>query len=131
MKNSRNLSTAAPRGQSGLSMVGFLGLAIIFGFAALLGLKLVPVYVEYYSVRTILNNIVNDRELTATTIKERDIRNSFIRRAQIADVTNVKGSDLDISRDGGVLTLSTDYSVKVPVAGHLNLCLDFHVAAQR
>jgi len=131
LQTSRNLCTAARRGQSGLSMVGFLGLAIVVGFAALLGLRLVPVYVEYFSVRTILNNLVKDRELTATPAKDRDIRNSFVRRAQIADVTNVSGSDIDISRDGGVLTLSTSYSVKVPVAGHVNLCLDFNVAAQR
>ncbi len=129
MKRSRNLSAAAPRGQSGLSMVGFIGLAMIVGFGVLLGMKLVPVYVEYFSVRNILTNIVNDRELQGAQIKE--LRNSFIRRAQIADVTNVKGSDLDISRDGGVLTLSTSYSVKVPVADHLNLCMDFHVAAQK
>ncbi|HSD62068.1 MAG TPA: DUF4845 domain-containing protein [Burkholderiales bacterium] len=129
MKTSRNFSAAARRSQSGLSMVGFIGLAIIVGFAALLALKLVPVYVEYFAVRSILNNLANDREMKDAQI--RDIRNIFIRRAQIADVTNVRGSDVDISRDSGVLTLATSYTVRVPVAGHVNLCLDFNVVAQR
>ena len=56
------------------------------------------------------------------------VRASFNRRAQIDDLP-VKGTDLDIRKDNGRMSLAVEYQRKVPVAGNMSLLFDFDAAA--
>jgi uncharacterized protein DUF4845 len=118
-----------PRRHSGLSLIGLIVVAALLALALLVGFKLTPPYIEYLSLKNVLNTIINEPEIRDATVK--DIRSSFSRRAQIADVNTVTPNDIEISRQGGTLTLSTSYSVKVPLAGNLSACLDFDVTVQK
>ena len=40
--------------QRGLSMIGFLFVAVVLVFVAMLAMKLVPAYIEFFSVKKIL-----------------------------------------------------------------------------
>jgi uncharacterized protein DUF4845 len=117
------------RRQEGLTLFGLILVAGLLAVAVLVGFKLVPAYVEYLSLKNILNTIINEPEIKDATVK--DIRGSFSRRAQIADVNTVTANDIEISKQGGVLTLSASYSVKVPLAGNLSACLDFDATVQK
>lgn len=116
------------RKQAGLSMIGFLLVAALVAMAVLVGVKLAPAYIEYYSLKNILKNMVNDHDLQTASVAE--IKRSFDNRAVIASVSTRSG-DLTISKDGGSLTIGTSYSVKVPLAGNVSACLDFEAVAQR
>jgi uncharacterized protein DUF4845 len=118
-----------PRRHSGLSLIGLIVIAALLAVALLVGFKLTPPYIEYLSLKNVLNTIINEPEIRDATVK--DIRSSFSRRAQIADVNTVTANDIEISRQGGTLTLSTSYSVKVPLAGNVSACLDFDVTVQK
>jgi hypothetical protein len=115
--------------QSGLSMIGFLLVAILVALAVLTGFKLTPAYIEYYSIRNVLNTIVSDPDMRNASVAE--IKRSFSNRAVISSISVINASDLDISKDGGTLTIGTSYSVKVPLAGNVSACLDFEVVAQK
>lgn len=116
------------RKQAGLSMIGFLLVAALVAMAVLVGVKLAPAYIEYYSLKNILKNMVNDHDLQTASVAE--IKRSFDNRAVIASVSTRSG-DLTISKEGGSLTIGTSYSVKVPLAGNVSACLDFEAVAQR
>jgi uncharacterized protein (DUF488 family) len=120
----RNLRTH----QAGLSMIGFLLVAALVAMGVLVGVKLAPAYIEYYSLKNILKNMVNDHDMQTASVAE--IKRSFDNRAVIASVSTRSG-DLTISKDGGSLTIGTSYSVKVPLAGNVSACLDFEAVAQR
>jgi uncharacterized protein (DUF488 family) len=120
----RNLRTH----QAGLSMIGFLLVAALVAMGVLVGVKLAPAYIEYYSLKNILKNMVNDHDMQTASVAE--IKRSFDNRAVIASVSTRSG-DLNISKDGGSLTIGTSYSVKVPLAGNVSACLDFEAVAQR
>jgi hypothetical protein len=117
------------RTQSGLSMVGFLLIAILAALGVLTGFKLAPAYIEYYSLKNVLTTIVNDPEMRDAPVA--DIRRSFERRSLMADVKVVTAADLEISKAGGTITIGTSYGVKVPLAGNVSACLDFEAVAQK
>lgn len=116
------------RKQAGLSMIGFLLVAALVAMAVLVGVKVAPAYIEFYSLKNILKNMVNDHDLQTASVAE--IKRSFDNRAVIASVSTRSG-DLTISKEGGSLTIGTSYSVKVPLAGNVSACLDFEAVAQR
>ena len=113
--------------QGGLTLGGLLVAGFLIIVAAIMGMKVVPTVIEYYSLKNILTNMANDPELKNAS--ERDIRVSYINRAQIADITVVQPHDILISQKGGALRLSTAYSVKVHLMGNVSACLDFEIDA--
>lgn len=118
-----------PRAQAGVSFFGFVLIAALVALGVLVGFKLIPAYVEYFSLKNILTTLANAPDSRDASVAE--LRKSFSNRATVADVSVVKANDIEITRQGGVLTLSTEYSVKVPLAGNLSACLDFEVSAQQ
>jgi len=113
--------------EAGLTLAGLLVVGFLIIIAAIVGMKIMPTIIEYYSLKNILETMAGDPELRSAS--ERDIRRSYINRAQIADVTTVDANDVVIIQKGGSLRLSTAYSVKVHLMGNVSACLDFEVDA--
>ena len=71
----------------------------------------------------------NDVELQNMSVRE--ARASFDRRAVIDNITAVAGTDLEISREGGEMVVSAQYSVKTPLFGNLSACMDFSASTAK
>jgi hypothetical protein len=109
----------------GLSMIGFLFVIVILGFVVVALFKLIPAYVEYFSIRNALTAMARDSELQ--NANPQVIRAAFARRTQIDDIKSVEPTDIEIDKDGDRLVLSVSYPRKVPMFGHLNACLEFSI----
>lgn len=109
--------------QRGVSMFGFLLIAILVIMFAMLAMKLIPAYVEFFSVKKILNAMGQDSEIKSMSNAE--IRNSFAKRADTGYVTVVKPEDLDIERAGGNVVISTEYEYRTPLVANISLIVDF------
>lgn len=113
--------------QRGVSMFGFMLVAIVVIIFAMLAMKLVPAYVEYFSVKKILNAMGQDSEVKS--MNNADIRNSFAKRADVGYVTVVKPADLNIDRSGGNLVISTEYEYRTPLVANISLIVDFKASS--
>jgi hypothetical protein len=113
--------------QRGVSMIGFMFLAAIVIFVAMLAMKLVPAYIEFFSVKKILATMGQDSDTKAMSNAE--IRTSFAKRASVGYVTVVKPEDLEIDRSGGGLSISVDYQYRTPLLGNISLVVDFSTAS--
>lgn len=109
--------------QRGVSMLGFMFVAVVVILVAVLAMKLVPAYIEFFSVKKILNAMGQDPETKA--MSNADIRSSFARRADVGYVTVVKPTDLNIDRTGGNMVISTEYEYRTPLAANISLVIDF------
>ena len=109
--------------QKGITLVGMLLVATGIFFVAVILMKIVPAYIEYYSVKKVLSAMANDPAFPGMSIQE--IRVSFDRRANIDNITAVKGADLDISKVDGEPVATAEYSVKTPLFGNLSAWMDF------
>lgn len=103
--------------QRGLGMLGFLFLLSVCGLAAALGLKLLPAYMEYYSIQTTVARIAQDPMMQT----ERDMRVAFDRQMQVDNIHTVSGRDLSISGQH----LSLAYQKTVPLTETMTLQIDF------
>ncbi|MBB5020162.1 hypothetical protein HNQ59_003476 [Chitinivorax tropicus] len=111
------------RKQQGLSLFGFLIIAAFVGFFALLAVRSIPAYSEYFSVKKMVKALIQEN----ASGSPQDIRNSFDKRASIDYVSSVKGEDLDITQIGGVTTIGLEYSKEVPVVANISLKFAFKI----
>jgi len=114
------------KNQQGMTFFGvmFVGMVLIFG--AILVMKLIPPYLEFWSVKKIIGVMAKDSTLPGMTVPE--IRQSFDRRSIIDNVTVIKGSDLEIAKDRGATVVNANYTVTVPIAGNLSALMEFQAS---
>ena len=111
--------------------IGFIGLIFIFAVAAvvlLLGLKLVPVYLELFSVKKVISAIAKGEELKSGTVSE--IRKSFNRRAAIDNIQALAGDDLEITKEAGETVVIATWQHKVALFTGYTLLVDFSVSSK-
>lgn len=113
--------------QRGVSMFGFMLVAIVVIIFAMLAMKLIPAYVEYFSVKKILNAMGQDSEIKS--MSNADIRSAFAKRADVGYVTVVKPADINIDRSGGNLVISTEYEYRTPLVANISLIVDFKASS--
>ena len=112
--------------ERGLSLIGLIFILAILGFVLVVGFKLIPTYIEYYSVKNVLSSMVQSGETRGTVA---EIKRTFDRRAGVADIHNVKAEDLDITKEDGKAVITANYSVKVPLFANVSACVDFSASA--
>jgi len=106
--------------------VGFVTLCLYFvvgGVLVLGGLKLLPHYIEYFSIKTVIAAMSVSEEVKSGTVAE--IRNSFERRAVIDNITAVKGLDLEISKDNNETVVSAAWQARIALFPGYTLLIDF------
>jgi Tfp pilus assembly major pilin PilA len=115
------------RAQRGLSMIGFLFVAAVVLVTAMIAFRMIPSYIEYYTVQKALEGALADsNDLSTATI-----RRAMDRRlaADYADV--VVGKDVDVTRDGNKITASVGWEKRLPLVSNVSILLDFYATASR
>jgi hypothetical protein len=56
----------------------------------------------------------------------KDIKDSYIKRANISYITDITAEDIVIDKEGGRLILSASYAVKIPLVANVTLLLEFN-----
>jgi hypothetical protein len=114
--------------QRGISLVQLILTLGIVGFLGVMGAKLMPAYVEYFSVKKMFATMDQSGDLKGTV---RDIRRSYDTRNAIEDVKSVRGEDLEIGKEGGETVVTATWSTKVPLVYNISACLDFMVTTAK
>ena len=109
--------------QRGVSMLGFMFMSVAVIIIAMLAMKLVPAYLEFFSVKKILNAMGQDSE--TKSMSNNQIRSSFAKRASVGYVTVVKPEDLAVDRSGGNIVISTEYEYRTKLVANISLVVDF------
>ena len=107
------------RKQSGLSLVGFLVVLAVVGFAAYVGMKLFPMYQEYYSVRSAMKGLAN--EPGVADMDPAKVQDLFFRRLYINYSENVKPQNVKFERTEGGWKMRVNYEVRRPLVGNLDV----------
>jgi hypothetical protein len=106
-----------------MGLLGMFFVAMILVFTSMLVMTVVPSYIEYFSIKKVLDTMVADPQMQDAKISQ--IRESYTRRSGIDNITSVKASDLNISRDNGKLTLSAEYHVEKSLFANVGIYIDF------
>ena len=98
-------------------------------FVAIIGMKLVPAYIEYFTIKRVMIKIKN--EIAGKPMSNNEIKMSFDHSSTIDDIKSVKPEDLEIAKNAdGITTVSVDYQVVVPLVGNVSALLDFQASTE-
>jgi hypothetical protein len=110
--------------QKGVTVSGMILVSILVIIVLLIGMKVVPAYVEYFTIQKNFRAMAEDPSLASASRPE--LLRAWSGRATVDNITTLKTSDIVFERQGGQLVVRAEYSVKVPIYGHLNFCFDFN-----
>jgi hypothetical protein len=114
--------------QHGVTLTGFIMVSIVLIFVLILGFKLVPAYLEQYTINKIFHQIASNPEFSNATAA--DVRAAFMRQVSIDTVRAISAEDLDISREAGELVISAQYQVTIPLIANVSLLVDFQATSR-
>jgi hypothetical protein len=109
-------------------VTGLIVVSVLIILVLLIGMKVVPVYVEYFAIQKNFRGMAEDRSLA--TARRPELLRAWSGRATVDNITAVNGSDITFERDGEQLVVSAEYSVKVPIYRHVNFCFDFQPSSR-
>ncbi len=109
--------------QQGATLLGMLIVGAFVVFVALIVMKVAPAYIEFMSVKKVLKAMQGE---SLGTMTNKEIKDSFEKRASVSYVEVVKGSDLVIEKtpDGGAV-VTVSYEVVKPIMGNVSVLIDF------
>lgn len=107
------------RKQSGMTLTSFVVVLAVVGFGLYIGMKLFPMYQEYYSVRTAMKGLAN--EAGSANMDPSKLQDLFFRRLYINYSENVKKEDVKFERIDGGWRMKVNYEVRRELVGNLDV----------
>ncbi len=126
--NQRHLAPAGrlPANQRGVGFVTLILYFVVGGVVVLGGLKLMPHYIEFFSIKKVIASIASSEEIKTGTVAE--IRTSFDRRAVIDNIVAIKGVDLEISKENNETVVSAAWQPRIVLIPGYTLLIDFAIS---
>ena len=118
--------TCMRRPQRGLSMIGFLFVIVVVMIVALLAFRMIPAYIEYYTVQRAL-----EEALTSGDPTQANIRRSVERKLNADYVDAVNAKDVQVTKNGNKITASVSWEQKLPLFHNVSLLMEFNAEATR
>jgi Tfp pilus assembly protein PilE len=115
-------------GQGGLTLIGFVFVAAVVAIFVVVGARMFPAYVEYYSVQKSLEKSLAE---TKDPTIQADLRKTFERYLAIDYIDSVTARDLEVTKQGNMVTASVSWTRKLHLVGNVSLFLDFDASATR
>ena len=104
--------------QQGASITIWMLLICLLGFAAVIGFRLFPIYLESYSVEKILEDVALD-----SSNKKRNknqIWSSIYKRFDINNIRHISKEHFLFKREKGKTTIGIKYEVRTKLVGNLD-----------
>ena len=109
--------------QNGLTLIGFVIVLGFVIFVSYIGMKIAPIYMEYYGVVSAMNGVAKERG--SANLSPYDIRVRVLNRLYVSySADNVKEQNIKLVRRNGV-HLRIAYEVRKPVIGNLDVIATF------
>ncbi|HET7795375.1 MAG TPA: DUF4845 domain-containing protein, partial [Rhizobacter sp.] len=109
------------RSQRGVTLFGLLFWAIIIGFFALVGLRVLPTVNEYLTIKKAIEKIASSG---ASTVPE--IRTAFEKTKEIEySITSISGKDLEITKVNEKVVISFAYNKEIELMAPVYLMIKY------
>ena len=107
--------------QKGVTLFGLLFWAIVIGFAALVGMRVLPTMNEYFTIQKAVNKIAQE---SATTVPE--IRAAFEKQKTIEySIQSISGKDLSITKENDKVVIAFSYDKEIELMKPVYLLIKY------
>jgi uncharacterized membrane protein YhiD involved in acid resistance len=108
------------RGQRGITLFGLLFWAIVVGFFALVGMRVLPTLNEYFTIKRAINKITTE----GATVPE--IRAAFQRQQDVEySISSISAKDLNITKENDKIVVSFAYDKEIELMKPVYLLIKF------
>jgi hypothetical protein len=109
------------RTQRGVTLFGLMFWAIVVGFGALIGMKVLPTLNEYFTIQKAVTRLAAGN---ATTVPE--IRASFEKTKDIEySITSISSKDLNITKENDKVVISFAYDKEIELIKPVYLLIKY------
>ena len=115
--------------QSGMTFIGLVLVIAAVIFLAIIGMKVVPAYIEFSSVKNAIKYVANDAAFA--TMSKKEIASAFDKSASTGYITVIKGSDLIIDKTDTGNVVTAEYQVTIPIVANASVLLDFNATSAK
>ena len=119
-----NASIMNKNKQKGMTGIGWIMVIGIIIFSAVVAMRVFPMYMEGFKVRSALASLKEQPGVTKKAKSE--IVKLLFNRFQVDDITNVTREDILIEKSNGVLTVTIDYEIRTHVMGNMDVVGKFN-----
>jgi hypothetical protein len=116
------------RRESGLSLWLFLFVTAVLFVIAVIGFRVLPAYIEYFSVRSALVQSMSEAQDPSNAA---EVRRIFQRRVDAGYIESVDGRDIDLRKDRNNYVATIAWSRRLPLVANVSLLIDFETKAER
>ena len=113
---------SVPR-EDGMTALGILILVVFIGLFAFGGLRLTPVYLNYFKVVGVIDGAFE--EFDSQNPSRAAIRRSIQRRFDVDSVSNITVQDIKVTADSGGFLVEAVYDHTVPFIGNIYFTAKF------
>lgn len=111
--------------QQGLTMVSWLLVLGMIGFFTMIVLRLLPVYLENFSVTSSLASL-KEAKGPGEVVTTGELRGSLFRRLDINGVESVEKGNVTIVREGNIYVVTVKYEVRRPFLYNIDFVVNFN-----
>lgn len=113
--------------QRGISFLSLIAIAGMLGFAAVIGLKLIPIYMDSWKIDGVMEAVISESGIDEQSRQE--VISSLLKRLDInaADAVNYTNynESLTVIKRKKKVTINIFYRVETPLIGNLTLVAEF------
>ncbi|MCZ6797482.1 MAG: DUF4845 domain-containing protein [Gammaproteobacteria bacterium] len=103
--------------QNGMTFIGIVMLLVVIALIALTAVKIIPIYIENFAVKSVLTSVENDHRVDPKS--KAAIWESIKKRLYINEVRIIKKEHVTMSRKNGKTTVTIEYESRRPYLGPL------------
>jgi Tfp pilus assembly major pilin PilA len=103
--------------QQGMTTIGLLLLLFVIAIFALSAVRIIPIYLENFAIKSVLTAVQDDQRIDAKS--KAAIWESLSKRLYINEVRLIKREHVGISRENGQTTVTITYESRRPYIGPL------------
>jgi len=116
------------RTQGGMTLLGFIICLAVAGVFIYVGMKVIPMYSEYFSVKKSMDGLALEPGINNASPDK--IRNLFFRRLYVNYSENVKQDNVKIERMPGGWKMTVKYEVRRPLISNLDVVGNFEASKE-
>ncbi len=118
-----NTKAVARRRQAGMTTLGMIILAAFIGLIAFGGLRLTPVYLNYFKIVGVVNGVQEEFDGQANSASA--IRSSIARRFDVESVGVISARDVTVTAVDGGYEVRAEYDHTAPFIANISFTVHF------
>lgn len=109
------------KSQAGMTFIGWVMTLVVIGFFALFAMRLVPVFLEYQAVTSVMSQLETMSPQTSAI----EMRQTLGRSLSINEVDSVERQDFEFKKTSDGTVVSIKYDARTNFIGNIDLLITF------